>query len=208
MPLYKSIQLNSQTSVKIWKIEESFETLLNPLKLTELSKNRVEGMKSEVHARGFLSVRHLLKEFGYTDDQLSYNGHGKPFLNDGKHISITHSNNFSAAIIGDKPNGIDIEKQRPKIENIAGKFIDYENHWMPMYDEDKITQLSMIWCVKESLYKLYARPGLSFKNHCMVIPFSIEDKLTKCWIDINDKRSDYIAQFLNFEGFSCAYISE
>lgn len=208
MPLYKSIQLNSQTSVKIWKIEESFESLLNPLTLTELSKNRVEGMKSEVHARGFLSVRHLLKEFGYTDDQLTYNDHGKPFLNDGKQVSITHSNNFSAVIIGNTPNGIDIEKQRPKIENIAGKFIDYENHWMQMYKEDKIIQLSMIWCVKESLYKLYAQPGLSFKNHCMVIPFSIEDNQTKCWIDINEKRLDYHAHLMNFEGFSCAYISE
>ena len=58
-------------------------------------------MKSDLHQRGFLSVRHLLKEVGYSDADLIYDEFGKPHLKDGKHISITHSFTFSAIIISD-----------------------------------------------------------------------------------------------------------
>ena len=208
MPVYKSILVNSQTSVKIWKIDESYEDLRNNLSLTPLSEKRVEGMKSEIHARGFLSVRHLLKEFGYSDEDLYYDKEGKPHLKDGKQISITHSFQFSGVIIGDKPNGIDIEMQREKINFIARKFIDYEDQWLQMYNENRVKQLCLIWCVKESLYKLYAKPGLSFKDHCMVIPFSIKDESTSCWIIHKDQKTNYNAQLLDFEGFNCAYITE
>ena len=99
MPLYKSISVNSQTTVKIWKIEESYNDLMFPLDLKQESLDRVLGMKSQLHQRGFLSVRHLLREFGYTDQDLYYDENGKPHLKDGKHISITHSFIFSGVII-------------------------------------------------------------------------------------------------------------
>jgi len=67
------VPVNSQTTVKIWKIEESYNDLLKPLTLKPESSERVKGMKSTIHKRGFLSVRHLLREFGYTDQDLFYN---------------------------------------------------------------------------------------------------------------------------------------
>ena len=88
MPLYKTISNQAITTVKIWKITESFAELLAPLDLKPESLERVQGMKSDIHKRGFLSVRHLLREFGYTDQDLSYDERGKPHLKDGKHISI------------------------------------------------------------------------------------------------------------------------
>ena len=66
----------------------------NQLTLKPESLERVLGMKSELHQRGFLSVRHLLAEFGYKDVDLFYDENGKPHLKDGKHISITHSFTF------------------------------------------------------------------------------------------------------------------
>ena len=112
MPLYKSFNPNSQTTVKIWKITESYNDLLSPINLKPENMNRVLGMKSELHQRGFLSVRHLLAEFGYADQDLFYDDNGKPHLKDGKHISITHSFNFSGVVVSDTVVGIDIEKQR------------------------------------------------------------------------------------------------
>ena len=87
MPLYKTITPNSQTTVKIWKIEESFSDLIDGTILKPESLNRVNGMKSELHQRGFLSVRHLLSAFGYSDLDLYYDKNGKPHLKDGKEIS-------------------------------------------------------------------------------------------------------------------------
>ena len=60
MPLYKIIVPNSQTIVKVWKITESFDELMQPLDLKPNSLMRVQGMKSESHQKGFLSVRHFL----------------------------------------------------------------------------------------------------------------------------------------------------
>ena len=205
MPLYKTINPNSQTTVKIWKITESYDDLMDAVDLKSVALERVLGMKSELHQRGFLSVRHLLAEFGYQDSDLFYDQNGKPHLKDGKHISITHSFNFSAVIVSDLVIGIDIEKQRDKINIIAHKFIDYEFDYLNESAVDYINKLTAIWCVKESLYKLFCTPGLSFKQHCLVIPFSIGDNETCAWIDYEEKKYRYNIHFLEFEGFTCAY---
>lgn len=205
MPLYKTLTPNPQTTVKIWKISEPYSDLFESVSLKPKSLERVLGMKSELHQRGFLSVRKLLAEFGYVDEDLFYDDNGKPHLKDGKQISITHSFNFSAIIISDSTVGIDIEKQRDKINIIAHKFVDYEFDYLDETDADYIKKLTTIWCVKESLYKLYATPGLSFKQHCLVIPFNIEDEETVAWIDFKAQKNRYSISFMEFEGFTCAY---
>jgi 4'-phosphopantetheinyl transferase len=206
MPLYKTIQPNSQTTVKIWKITESFDDLMAPLDLKENSLERVLGMKSELHQRGFLSVRHVLRDFGYTDQDLYYNDRGKPHLKDGKHISITHSFTFSGVIISASEVGIDIEKQRHKIAIIARKFVYYEFNYLSEIDVDYIKKLTVIWGIKESLYKLFATPGMLFREHFLVIPFMLKDGETVAWIDYQDKKYRYNTHFLEFEGFSCAFV--
>ena len=206
MPLYKTITPNSQTTVKIWKITESFEELMQPITLTDVCMTRVLGMKSDLHRRGFLSVRHLLAEFGYTDADLYYDLNGKPHLKDGKHISITHSFTFSGVIVSDNVVGIDIEKQREKITVIAHKFIGYEFEYLVATADDYINKLTVIWCIKESLYKLFATPGMLFRTHFLVIPFMIKDEDTVAWIDYEDRKYRYQTRFFEFEGFTCAYV--
>jgi 4'-phosphopantetheinyl transferase len=206
MPLYKTITPNSQTTVKIWKITESYDELFRPLDLKSNSLERVLGMKSELHQRGFLSVRHLLRDFGYTDQDLYYDENGKPHLKDGKHISITHSFIFSAVIISDAEVGIDIEMQREKIGRIATKFVDYEFQYLDKESDCYVRRLTVIWGIKESLYKLFATPGMLFREHFLVIPFLIDDEETISWIDYNKKKYRFKANFLEFEGFTCAYV--
>ena len=152
MPLYKTITVNSATKVLIWKIEESFDTLLKNIELTAKNTRRLNGMKSILHQKGFLSIRHLLALEGYTDYDLYYDTNGKPHLKNGLNISITHSFIFSAIILSDNKVGIDVEKKRDKILRIAHKFTSVKN-----FDKSsltyKIRKLTAIWCAKESLYK-------------------------------------------------------
>jgi len=205
MPLYNTLQPNSQITVKIWKITESYNDLLKPLTLKPKSLERVLGMKSELHQQGFLSVRHLLRAFGYSDNDLFYDDNGKPHLKDGKHISITHSFTFSAVAVSDTIVGIDIEKKREKITVIAHKFIEYEFDYLNAESDNYINKLTVIWCIKESLYKLFATSGLSFKDHCLVIPFSENDESTIAWIDYENSKQRFHTAFFEFEGFTCAY---
>jgi phosphopantetheinyl transferase len=205
MPLYKTITPNSQTTVKIWKITESYTDLMAGVSLESPALERVTAMKSEWHQRGFLSVRWLLAAFGYADKDLYYDAFGKPYLRDGKQISITHSFHFSAVIVSDGIVGIDLEKQRDKIAVIAHKFVDYEFDYLKEAAADYVQKLTVIWCVKEALYKLFCTPGLSFKAHCLVIPFSLEAQETLAWIDYEGTKQRYTIAFIQFEGFTCAY---
>lgn len=207
MPLYKTIQPDSQTVVKIWKITESYHDLMESLNLKPTSLERVLGMKSNIHQRGFLSVRHLLRSCGYTDQDLYYDSNGKPHLKDGKQISITHSFEFSGIIISNNKVGIDIEKQRDKIAVIAHKFVDYEFNYLDKPAEDYVRKLTAIWGVKESLYKLFATPGMLFREHFLVIPFMLYDQETTAWIDYNNQKHKYNACFLEFDGYTCAYVT-
>ena len=208
MPLYKTLTPNSQTTVKIWKITESFDELMKPIELRDVSLQRVMSMKSQLHQRGFLSVRHLLAEFGYTDFDLYYDDNGKPHLKDGKHISITHSFEFSAVAVSYNVIGVDIEKQREKIGVIAHKFVHYEFDYLKDSDPEYVRKLTVIWCAKESLYKLFATPGLSFLQNCLVLPFTFQEDETISWIDFEQQKLRFNVHYLEFEGFTCAYAIE
>jgi phosphopantetheinyl transferase len=204
MPLYKSLDVNSQTHVKIWHISEPLDALKASLNLKKESLERVNSMKSELHQRGFLCVRKLLKTFGYTDQDLFYDNSGKPHLKDGHFISITHSYNYAAVVVSGRPVGIDIEKQRHKILNIASRFIGYESHYLNENSDKYIQKLTWIWCIKESLYKLYSKSGISFKKNFLVLPFGSEKNTTKVWILEGGRRLNYESLFFEFDGFACA----
>tara|TARA_R110002072_G_scaffold151503_6_gene300933 strand:+ start:29148 stop:29774 length:627 start_codon:yes stop_codon:yes gene_type:complete len=205
MPLYKTITVNIETKVLIWKIEESFNELLQGISLTENSTSRISKMLSDIHKRGFLSVRHLLKEAGYTDHDLVYNENGKPDLKDGTCISITHSHEFSGIIISKNEVGIDVEKQRDKILRIANKFTPLKEYRTLANVDAVIQKLTIVWCAKEALYKLYANPGVSFLHHIDVKDFQFEDLETKADIIFKGKTNTYLVHFFEFEGFTCAY---
>ena len=205
MPLYKTITVNPNTEVLIWKILESFDHLSVDIELTPHCQDRVDGMKSDLHKRGFMSVRHLLKEKGYTDFDLFYDSKGKPHLNDGKHISITHSYTFSAIIISDAEVGVDIEKQRAKILKIAHKFTPIEEYRTLANEDALIRKLTIVWGAKESLYKSFSTPGVRFLEHIYVDDFSLDDAGSIATVSAFDKTQVYDVAFMEMEEFTLVY---
>jgi phosphopantetheinyl transferase len=206
MPLYKSLTVNKTTKVLIWKIEESISKLQEGIVLSENSATRLNSMKSELHQKGFVSIRHLLKEVGYTDANLIYDEYGKPHLKDGKFISITHSYNFTAIIISDDLHvGIDIEKQREKILKIAHKFTPFEEYKTIANVDALISKLTIVWGAKESLYKIYGKKKLLFLHHIYIEDFKFSDEKTTGEIRYNGENTTYNISFLEFEGFTCVF---
>jgi 4'-phosphopantetheinyl transferase EntD len=205
MPLYKTITVSPSTEVLIWKITESYEELSAGIDLTENCQDRVDGMKSDLHRRGFMSVRHLLNVKGYTDFDLFYDPNGKPHLRDGKHISITHSYTFSAIIISDIEVGVDIEKQRTKILKIAHKFTPIEEYRTLANEDALIRKLTMVWGAKESLYKSFATPGVRFLEHIYVEDFRLDDVDSIATVSAFDKTQAYTVSFMEMEEFTLVY---
>ncbi|MBC6997663.1 4'-phosphopantetheinyl transferase family protein [Cytophaga sp. FL35] len=206
MPIYKILKVNAATKVYIWKVEESEEALSKGIELTDHCQNRMDGMKSEMHRRAFLSIRHLMAEAGYVDANLFYDEFGKPHLKDGNKISITHSHNFTAIIISSAHDvGIDIEMQREKILRIAHKFTPIEEYKTIANTDALIRKLTIVWGCKESLYKIYAEPGLSFIHHIDVKDFIFDSSATTAEILYQGTTSNYDIRFLEFEGFTLVY---
>ncbi len=205
MPLYKTITVSPTTEVLVWKITESFEDLVDDVVLTPHCQSRVDGMKSDLHKRGFMSVRHLLKAKGYTDFDLIYDQNGKPHLKDGKKISITHSYTFSAIIISDIEVGIDIEKQRDKILKIAHKFTPIEEYRTIANHDALIRKLTMVWGAKESLYKSFSTPGVRFLEHIYVEDFRLDDAGSEATVSAYNKTEQYQVFFSEFEEFTLVY---
>ncbi|MFT6795125.1 MAG: 4'-phosphopantetheinyl transferase [Maribacter sp.] len=206
MPLYKTITVNKHTSIAIWKVDETEEYLASGIQLSQHCQIRFNGMKSEMHRRAFLSIRHLLAIYGYVDDDLHYSKVGKPHLKDGTHISITHSHHFTAIIIGKKDEvGIDIEMQRNKILRIAHKFTPVNEYRTLANTEAVVRKSTIVWGAKESLYKIYGQKGLSFLEHINVSDFLFDDKKTSATIQYKGDTDSYHISFMEFEGFTCVY---
>lgn len=206
MPLYKSITINADTRLLIWKNTESVEELLQQVKLKDSCSLRVDGMKSELHKKGFLGVRMLMQEIGYTDFDMFYDADGKPHLTDGMNISITHSYAFSAIMVSKNDIGIDMELQREKVITIADKFIEPEFGYLdPTQLTEYMHKLIVIWGVKEAVYKMLSRSGLSFKQNIYVFPFNLEEKRGMASVKYEDINESYPFFFEEIEDFILVY---
>lgn len=208
MPIYKSEEIMPGTRLLVWKITESEEELA-AVALKPACHGRIDRMKSNQHRRGFLSVRWLLKEAGYSDFDLHYDADGKPYLEDGNFISITHSYGFSAIIVGNRNVGIDMELRREKVITIADKFIDKEFAYLdPMHMGTYMHMLIVIWGVKEAVFKMISRVGLSFKQHMDVQPFNYYESKGTATVKFEEIDNNYSFFFEEIEDFTLVYSLE
>ncbi len=194
MPLYKVVLLSKTTKLYLWKITEDLSELRSQIRLKNSSIARLESMKSESHQKGFLAVRMLLQHNEYDDFDLYYDAFGKPhikpqgcFVKDVE-ISISHSNNFSAIVISQEKVGLDIEQIKDKTVRIAPRFMDVL-HLENLSMEEKIKKATVIWGIKESIFKIKNEQGISFPNHIFEEDFLLEEKKIKT-----------IFKFYNWEG--------
>ncbi|MDR2962278.1 MAG: 4'-phosphopantetheinyl transferase superfamily protein [Bacteroidales bacterium] len=119
---------------------------------------------SEKRKREFAASRILLhslldKEY----EAMYYTVEGKPQLRN-YFVSISHSNNYCAVLLSKTAEcGIDIEEYRPKIAQLAPRF-------MSETEVAKFTTLeeqTLVWCAKEALFKC-TNAGVDFReNYCV-----------------------------------------
>jgi len=205
MPLYKSLTIDADTRLLVWKNTEPLEELYSTVNLKDVCVHKLEKMKSEQHQKGFLGVRKLMQHIGYTDFDLFYDTNGKPHLKDGKNISITHSYAYSAILVSSRQAGIDMEMQREKIITISAKFLDKEFAFLDAANTDYMRMLTVLWGVKESVYKMVSRKGLSFKRDVEVFPFDLNSGRGETAFSFEDAQARIPFHFLEMEGFTLVY---
>lgn len=206
MAFHQSIQLTPTTTAYFWKIDEDYNTLFRSVSLKDVSLTRLEQMKSESHQKGFLAVRMLLQHLNYSDYDLYYDEFGKPHLTDNKNISISHSNDFSCIVISDQNIGVDLEILKDKTLKIAPRYMDVK-HLENLSKNDQLIKATIVWGIKESVFKIKNQIGISFLDHIFEDSFSLEDKKATVQLHFNNQTEYFTILFDSVEEyiFVCAF---
>lgn len=174
MPLFYQHNINQDTKLGIWFIEEPESFFLGSV---PLKRDVSHPLKRRQHLAGRYLLSYLFPDFPVQEIRIADTR--QPFLAGEKyHFSISHCGNYAAAIVSTNSRvGIDIELITPRIEALAPKFLDDEE--AQFFNEDyalfleqwglrgRVFQefLTLIWNAKEAIFKWYGRGELDFKKH-------------------------------------------
>lgn len=193
MPLYLDFS-DDKATILLWKYDE--EEDLNPDLLME--KENFEKVKDyhPTKLKEALLVRKILKSVLH-NHKILYKDR-VPFLSPADYeISVTHSFPFAALAISKNKVGIDIEPFNAKITRIQHKFLlEEESGFIEKGKE--IAYLTVIWSLKESLYKIHHSNYWSLKKHYEVKPFQLDFPFNiQCRVH-DDKVSDLFKARVEF----------
>lgn len=178
MPIIYIKEIGTHTKLGLWRIDdnEQLEDKCPPVVRLRLS-NKCESKQKETYA-----VYALLQQMtGLTNLIIDHEASGKPHIkgNDshaGFHISISHTNGYASIIISTKHNvSVDIEYRSNRIKRIAERFLRPDElaniSGITNNDEDakntpteELTILLLHWCAKETTFKYYSDPDVTFQN--------------------------------------------
>ncbi len=197
MPLYRDFSDDNAT-ILLWKYDEQED--LNPELLLE--KENLEKVKDyhPTKLKETLLIRKLLKSI-LPNHQILYEGRQPYLWPKDYEISVTHSFPFAALAVSKNKVGIDIEPFNKKIERIRHKFLLEEESGF--IEEGKETAyLTVIWSLKESLYKIHHSNYWSLKKHYEVKPFKLDFPFNiRCRVHDENVSDLYKARVEFFENY-------
>jgi 4'-phosphopantetheinyl transferase len=212
MPVIYNKDIDDQTILSVWKIEETEEELFSGLQLKQHELDFVATLKGSKRLLQWLSTRLLLRRMLNTEEYIDcrMDEHGKPYLvNSDYSISISHSYDYASVMIGkNRDVGVDIEKIKTKVQLIQHKFLSVRE-LDELNVKDNTQGLYACWCVKEAVYKWYGKKGLEFRKHIHIQPFELVDEgsLTVL-VDLPDGTKNLTVHYFNtIEGYMLGYVA-
>ena len=191
MGILKKIEKNN-CIIAIWDMQESLEELMQ-----QSADISIPNFNNEKRKKEYLVSRLLLKDIA-PKTKITYNEYGAPGLENGKHISISHSKNLVAIIFSKQKVGLDIEKISEKPLRLSSKFISKDVH--QNLTEEKAT---LIWCVKEAIFKWHQKGNVDFKKDIKIKAFEIMEKGE---ISCNFKGEKIIVKYRKIDNQYLAYV--
>ncbi|WP_026474669.1 4'-phosphopantetheinyl transferase family protein [Alkaliflexus imshenetskii] len=174
MPLIVDVANSNGGRLAVWQINETEQYLLDALSPTDEMVLQLKRITCEEKRLEWLASRVLLHKLTDGCADVYYNPNGKPFIPDycGT-ISISHTRGFAAVVLSPDLAGVDMEYPSPRISRIASRFI-HPSHENFFTTHEADLYHALIWCAKETLYKMADCPGLIFKDDMIVLPFVAE----------------------------------
>lgn len=176
MPLYQAQNCEGNLKLALWQITETKEELLSSLSSGYQEAAYAKRIE-QANALHYLASRRAIKElFPHDPVNLLKNERNQPSLlinNKPVHISITHAADMAGAIVSEEYfPGIDLEKIDQRIARVKRKFMNPTEFDFAGGDY-QIELQTLIWSAKETLYKVYAKKEIDFKEHLHIIPFQM-----------------------------------
>jgi 4'-phosphopantetheinyl transferase len=195
MPLFFIRQINTDSFLGFWDLQESPEALRAQLQAIAPADLIIPDFSNISRQQQWLGGRllayTLLEELLPTRPCLVAEKGGKPYFDQaGLHLSISHTRRQVVVILsGSGPVGIDIEAIHPKVLRVKDKFLTAAEQQAA---GDDLNKTLIYWCTKETLYKLYGRKHILFKEHLRVQPFNGQRPgFLEASIQLPDFRKDY-----------------
>ena len=159
MPLLRIIKRDEAT-IGLWEmVDGEFDSYTDDYLRGAIGEAE-KRYKSNARRMEYICERALLKDMmNGRIVNIFHNEDGKPMLNNGLNISISHTRGYIAIILSETKNvGIDIEYVSDRVEKISSRFMREDE------SADDIMSLLVHWCAKETLYKLFSSEHLDFMN--------------------------------------------
>ena len=188
------------TDVMVFNNTLSIKELKNKTQLTTQEKSKLKLLKSEKRKKEWLGTRFVIqKKFG-TNVEIKYKGK-KPFINNKKYFSISHSGSLLAFFSSNKYCiGIDIEKISNKIESFSHKFIHDEEKIFLTKDNHLLTT-QLIWCAKEAIYKSHGLGGLIFNKEMIISNINYKKNTARGFLIKNKIIENYSIHFKKLDSY-------
>jgi len=176
MPLVYQQNINDDTKLGLWRIEEPENFFLQ---FVPLQKKITHPHKRLQHLAGRFLLRKLFPHFPLKLIKIAETR--KPFLpGEQYHFSISHCGDYAAVIVSSKYRvGVDVEWPQQKIDIVKHKFMGTKEFTvLKMMDErDELFKLTMAWSIKEAIFKWYGLGQLDFKKHMVIQQLYKEEEL-------------------------------
>ena len=203
MPLSYSSDDSLYTHL-IWHCSEDINFFRSKLNLTNYELEILAKRKNSKKALEFLCSRLLLRLCKLDPNDLSYNEFGAPILKSGKFISISHCKNYVTLLLSNQSCGVDIETKRKQILNIKHKFLNQTD--INNISMENISDITLIWTLKEAIYKLCQYPGINFKDQIFISTIDIKNNLANAYVDIDGSITNLICKFQINKEYICSTV--
>ncbi len=158
MPLYEN-RKKDDYSLALWEAIEELTFFLDTTRLSNSEFSFFKRITNEKRKREWIIVRYLLQNLMGISQEICYSENGKPSITS-QNISISHSGRMVALILSNYKCAIDIEQVSQRISKISHKAFSANELSFAHSDEE----LTVLWCVKESVFKLYGNGDVDFRN--------------------------------------------
>lgn len=194
--------LGNPPDIKIFEPAPALKIAL--LDLHDFASFLATAAKREVERKAALYVVRWLTGNGRAE--IRYEKSGKPYLEKGPQISVSHAFDKLAVALSSNglSPGVDIEKVREKVLLIKEKFLSEAE--LEQLRGASAAAYTICWAAKESLYKACGLRGLLFARELLIEPFEERAEGTlRARVTRSGAEKTYTLQYKKLEDYVLVY---